>query len=182
MSEKEKVETTAEATETEAEVTTQQPEAETETGKANDVEAMEAALKKANREAAKFRKELETYQKAEQERKEAEMSELEKAQAKIEELQQKALKAEETAKMQAFKAEVAKVSASLGFADPDDAIKMLDAETELDGIEDALKELAEAKPYLLKSENKTKTNIRPTNSGTPQSGETPEERRTRLLG
>jgi alanyl-tRNA synthetase len=50
------------------------------------VKAMEAALKKANNEAAKYRKQAESFEQAEQARKEAELSETEKLKAQNEKL------------------------------------------------------------------------------------------------
>lgn len=65
----------------------------TEAGTAEElqaqVERMQAALKKANAEAAKFRKEAEMAQKAEQGRKDAELSEAEKLQKELAEAREK---------------------------------------------------------------------------------------------
>lgn len=85
MTEKqEKVETTEPV---EAEIAEQEtPEAQEEPTPeaiAAELEDTRKALAKANREAAQRRKKLETYEKADQERKEAELSEMEKLQKQL---------------------------------------------------------------------------------------------------
>lgn len=185
----EKVETTTEATETEAGAAQQQEATETVTEEETtvDVKAMQEALKKANHEAAANRKKLQAFEEAERKRKEAEMSELEKAQAQIEELQKQTLKAEESARMRAIQAEVIGVSATLEFADPKDALAMIDMtkvetteEGEIKGVKEQLETLAKSKPYLLKS--KQTTNFSATNPSGAKQGETDAERRKRLFG
>lgn len=144
-------------------------------------ERLERSLQNKAEEAERVHNKLAAYEEAERKRKEAEMTELEKLQAQNKELQEKAQKAAESAKEQARNAEVIRLAATLGFADPKDAIKFVDSETEVDGLEDALKELAEKKPYLLKTESKVTPSLRAAHSGNPKTGETPEERRARLL-
>lgn len=113
MPDEEKVEMTDEnqATETEAEQTSEQEATETEAG-GDDVEAMKAALKKANREAAKYRKQAEELTAKEQERKKAEMTEAERLKAELEETRVKA-RALELAQMRRDAAEKVGLPAAL---------------------------------------------------------------------
>lgn len=191
MSEQEKTETVKKATETEAEAANQQEVTETEMAEETtvDVKAMQEALKKANHEAATNRKKLQAFEEAERKRKEAEMTELERIKAENERLQKKALEAEESAKRRALEAEVIRQSAALGYADAKDALAMLPVtEFEMNeageyvGIDEALKKLAEQKPYLLKTETKQTPNVRATNPSGSKQGETDAERRKRLFG
>lgn len=56
----------------------------------NDLEKMQAALKKANNEAAKYRKQAEALEATETQRKQAELSEMEKLQQQLKEAQTRA--------------------------------------------------------------------------------------------
>ena len=63
--------------------TPQEPKEQTPEDVAAELDDTRKALAKANREAAQRRKKLETYEKADQERKEAELSEMEKLQKQL---------------------------------------------------------------------------------------------------
>lgn len=173
------------ATETEA----AKPQEETKTATVEELQAererLARALQNKTEEAERVHKKLEAFEEAERKRKEAEMSELEKLQARNEELQKQAQKAEESAMRRAIEAEVIRVSANLEYADPTDALHLIDlakvemTDGKIKGVEDQLQELAKSKPYLLK---KTSTSLRATNPGATKQGETDAERRKRLLG
>lgn len=78
---------TAEQPASETPAATQTQAAPTETVSKAEYEKLQAALKAANAEAAKRRKDLEKYEQEANERKEAEMTELQKLQAQLEKLQ-----------------------------------------------------------------------------------------------
>jgi len=56
----------------------------------NDLEKMQAALKKANNEAAKYRKQVEALETADNQRKQAELSEMEKLQLELKQTKERA--------------------------------------------------------------------------------------------
>lgn len=62
------------------------PTTETVTMTKAEIEAMQRALKEANKEAAERRKKLEAFEKAEEDKKQAEMTELEKTKAELDKL------------------------------------------------------------------------------------------------
>jgi len=147
-----------------AQVETTTPAPETGIG-APDAAAMAAeleltrkALKAANAEAANRRKQLDAFEQAEQARKEAEMSEVEKALKRATDAEA-ALETERSARQAAtLKHAVAVAAIAAGFHNPDDAWAFLPQgavtlgdNEQAQGVEDALKELAKAKPYLVKS-------------------------------
>lgn len=134
----------------------------------------------------------------------AEKSEMEKLSERIEKLQQEqqvekdklgeqlaALQADKTVLEQQrvdtlLRMAVVAEATRQGFADPDDAYGLLDLSTltlnedgKVEGLEDALKKLGKAKPYLLRA---TPT-FSPTNVGRgAETGETDEHKRARLYG
>jgi ATP-dependent Clp protease ATP-binding subunit ClpA len=134
-----------------------------------EVESMRKALAAANREAADRRKKLDAYEQAEAARKEAEMSEVEKAVKRANDLQAQ-LDAERQARRDgALRSAVTVAAIGAGFHNPDDAWAFLpagavslDEGEKAQGVEDALKELVKARPYLIKGQA-TPT----TPSGTP---------------
>lgn len=124
------------------------------------LERAEAALSHANRESASRRKRLEAFEQQEEERKQAEMTELEKAQKKLADLQREQETAAETYADNLIRMEIRVQAATMGFASPDDAYHLVDktniAPNEdggVDGVVDALKALAKAKPYLLSGQS-----------------------------
>lgn len=111
----------------------------------------------------KLRK-LEEYEKAEEERKKAAMSEAERLKAEKEEAAKRAEEASEQAKQAQEKAnqriintEIKSIARALNANDPNDVLALLDkSNVEIDdegnvkGIEDAVKALKEAKPWMFK--------------------------------
>jgi len=100
--------------------------------------------------------ELSAFVKAHKEREEAEMSELEKAQRELEQLRSTNKTLVEQRKRDRLEAAVLLTAKDLGFADPYDALAMLDTSAvevtddgEVRGHDTALKELAKIKPYLI---------------------------------
>ena len=122
-----------------------------------ELERVRKALSAANQEAAKHRKKAEAFESAEAARKEAEMSEVEKALKRANDLQAQ-LDAERQARRDgALRSAVTVAAMGAGFHNPDDAWAFLPAgAVSLDegekavGVEDALKELVKARPYLIK--------------------------------
>lgn len=123
-----------------------------------ELELTRKALKAANAEAAGRRKELDVYVQAEQARKEAEMSEVEKALKRATDAEA-ALQAERGARQAAtLKHAVAVAAIAAGFHNPDDAWAFLPQgavtlgdNDKAEGVDEALKELVKARPYLVKS-------------------------------
>lgn len=108
------------------------------------------------KEQAKTRTRLKAYEEAEDTAKKAAMSETEKLQARIRELEQAQTAATEREKRTALRVAVVTQAAKAGFADPEDAMRMLDADavewTE-DGsrpknVESLLNAILRSKPYL----------------------------------
>jgi len=153
----------------------------------SELEATRKALSKANKEAASRRKELEKYEAAEEKRKQAEMTELEKLSKERDDALMAAEAAQKSAEAKLLKATIISKAAGLNFADPSDAFALLDRseltlaeDGSVDGLDTALKELAEAKPYMLNTD-KPATKVGATNpSGGRSTGETYEQRKARL--
>lgn len=109
-------------------------------------------------------KRLEEFEKAEEERKKAAMTEAERLKAekeeaakKAEEAAEQAKKAQETANKRILNTEIRSVARSLNANDPNDVLALLDTSNiEIDengdvkGVEDAVKALKEAKPWMFK--------------------------------
>lgn len=141
--------------------------------KAPDVDALLTEVKTLRREAASWRTKLRQAEEAEEQRKRSEMTELEKLKADLEAERQARAKAEEQRRGQLLRTQVITAAARIGFNDPDDALRMIDASAlevddqgAVDGLDAALQALAKAKPYLIKSTTGT---ISPTNpAGGPQ--------------
>ncbi|WHY01867.1 scaffolding protein [Neobacillus sp. DY30] len=109
-------------------------------------------------------KRLEEFEKAEEERKTAAMSETERLKAekeeaakKAEEAAEKAKKAQESANQRIMNTEIKSIARSLNANDPADVLALLDkANLEIDeegnvkGVEEAVRALKEAKPWMFK--------------------------------
>lgn len=109
-------------------------------------------------------KRLEEFEKAEEERKKAAMSEAERLKAekeeaakKAEEATEQAKKAQESANQRILNTEIKSIARSLNANDPADVLALLDkSSVEIDeegnvkGIEEAVKSLKEAKPWMFK--------------------------------
>lgn len=125
-----------------------------------DLAAIQKELREARREAASFRTELKRYQDAEAQSKQAAMSETEKLQAQLAELTRGVEERDARIKAMDLRAAVNRSASKLGFADPEDALSLLDAsaiEYAEDGkprnLDHLLGDLIRAKPYLKASYN-----------------------------
>lgn len=126
--------------------------------------------------AAQKLKEIEDSQKSETEKLQEHLAELER--------QNKAL--QEARKQDAIRMAVIAEAQRAGWRDPNDAIRLLDADGieitdqgEVKGVSDKLKAIAKEKPYLLQQSG----GVGATNPGRGhETGETPEQRRARLFG
>lgn len=132
-------------------------ESETEQ-QAIDAEKLMAELKKTRREAAKYRTQLRKLEEAEAERQREEMSELERLKSDLEAEKSAREQALATARAQAIRSAVVSAASKAGFADPADAVNFIDADAltigddgGVEGVDEAIKALAEQKPYLIKS-------------------------------
>lgn len=109
-------------------------------------------------------KRLEAYEKAEEERKKSEMSEAERLKAekeeaskKAEEASEAAKKAQESANQRIVNTEIRSIARSLNANDPNDVLTLLDKsvieiddEGNVTGVDEAVKALKEAKPWMFK--------------------------------
>jgi len=189
MTEKEQVVEVVEKQDPEAEMAAEQPGVEqSEMDAKAELERTRKALAKANQEAAERRLKLQEYEASEQKRKEAEMTELEKARAAAEKAEAERQAALQQASDMVLRSTIYAKAAALGFADPEDAYKMLDTsdlsveDGEASGVEDALSGLAETKPYLLRAEKKTPPKLNPANPGGGNANAESDDERRRRLG
>lgn len=118
-----------------------------------DFDALQKELKALRRENAKWRTQLRAKEEQEQERAKAEMTETERLKAELVEAQEARTRAETERRAIAVRSQVISAAAKAGFADPEDAYRMLDTldvddDGRVDGLDKALKELLKAKPYL----------------------------------
>lgn len=130
---------------------------ETPSGAQVDVEALQMALKRANREAAERRKKIEEMEAAETKRKEAELTELERLKAKTVEAEARLETMAARLRESAIRQEVMVQAGKLAFVDADDAFRLADLsgvevgeDGKVIGVEAALRALAKQKPHLLK--------------------------------
>ncbi len=122
---------------------------------ADDYERIIADLRKEN---ASHRTKLKSFEDAEKQRQEAELSEKEKLEKRLAEAQREREQTLTRAQERITASEIRAAAADLGFADPQDAARLLDR-SELEFDEDGtpknahalLEKLAKAKPYLLKA-------------------------------
>lgn len=161
-------ETGTPTTETVEETAIPETTPETDVSPEERVKRMEAALKKANHEAAASRKRLEAFEQAEQERKQAEMTELEKAQQKAAQLESELT----TLRLKDLQRQAAKEAGI-----PADLSERLRGAT----LED-LKADAEELAKLLPKSAKTPPTVPATNPGAASNGETDAQRRSRIYG
>jgi len=117
---------------------------------------MAAAVKKANHEAAKYRKRVEAYEIAEAERAAAALTELEKAQKAATDAQAERDAMIAQIEKATIKHEVEMTAARLDFIDPSDAYALANLsdvaveDGNVTGVDEALKKLKKAKPHLVK--------------------------------
>jgi len=156
---------TAETVEEQAQA---EPTPEIDVSPEERVKRMEAALKKANHEAAASRKKLEAFEQAEQAKREAEMTELQKAQKRAEELELELT----TLRLKELRRQAAKnAGISVDLAERLRGATLEDLQADAD-------ELAK----LLPKSTKTPPPVPATNPGQANTGETDEQRRARLYG
>ena len=150
----------------------QEPQGTTEASQL-DAEALAKELKAVRKEAAAYRTKLRQAEEDAEARKRAEMTELERIKADLEAERKARQEADQRRQQQAIRTQVVTAAARMNFADPEDALRMLDQSAlevddagNIDGLDAALTALAKAKPYLIKSTTGT---ISPTNpAGGPQ--------------
>lgn len=113
------------------------------------------------------------------EKKKEEMSELERAQKERDDYKRQADEAEASRQAAERKAQIVSEAQKLDFADPLDAVALVgDAED----IEAALKELAESKPYLIKTKSTTTPSQKAGKSGMRSDGDQYEALRQEMFG
>lgn len=160
----------------------QEPGAEQSTP---DIEALLKEVKVLRKEAASWRTKLRQAEEAEEQRKRSEMTELEKLKVDLEAERQARAAAETQRQQQLLRTQVIAAAAKAGFNDPDDAIRLLDAEAleinehgQIVDLDKQIGTLLKTKPYLA---TKTGT-ISPTNpaGGAPQ--DSTEARLKRIYG
>ena len=108
------------------------------------------------RQHDKLTKEMEGFKKAEEDRKKSEMTELERLKAEIKERETKLAEVESKRKKTLIHTEAKLTAQKLGFNDPDDAIKLISLDLDVDdndgfdrkALESSLQALLKAKPYL----------------------------------
>jgi hypothetical protein len=122
---------------------------------AEDLATVRRKLADFERDNAKYRKRIASFETAEQERQQANLSEMEKAQQRIAELEREKTALETQRQELRVREAIVGTASRLGFTDPADAIRLLDVaslEYADDGtpkdVEQALKALLAAKPYL----------------------------------
>ena len=137
--------------------TTQQVQATGETPEQmrESIAKLEAAMKKANSEAASSRRKVEAYEAEQAARVEAGKTESQKLADQIKALQADRDAALARASETLIRSSVISEAAKLQFRDPADALRLIDKAAltvdgdKVDGITDQLQALAKAKPYLL---------------------------------
>lgn len=151
-----------------------------------DAETLAKELKAVRKEAAAYRTKLRQAEEDAEARKRAEMTELEKVRADLEAERKARQEADQKRQQQALRTQVVTAAARMNFADPEDALRMLDQSTlevddagNIDGLDDALSALVKAKPYLIKTTTGT---ISPTNPAGGKQPTSAEEKRQRLFG
>ena len=125
--------------------------------KPDDLEAIKAALKKANNEAAASRKQLAAIEKAEADRKSAEMSELEKLKAENETLKAATEAAQKAAQVAALKQAFENEARAANWLHPEIAYRLIDDLSEIEikdgkaiGVSEAVKALSKQYPDQIK--------------------------------
>lgn len=138
----------------------------------NDMTELRAQLERtkrlldvANTEAAQRRTKLEEFERREQERRDAELSETERLKKQLADA--KAAQEQLVAKMAEtqVRAAVERAAAQMRFYDPADAYALADLSAvttgedgKIDGVDKALKDLAKAKPHLVRTEQPANLN------------------------
>jgi len=108
------------------------------------------------RQHDKLAKDMEGFRKAEEDRKKSEMTELDRLKAEIKEREAKLAEVESKRKKTIVHTEAKLTAQKLGFNDPEDAIKLISLDLDVDdndsfdrkALESSLQALLKAKPYL----------------------------------
>jgi hypothetical protein len=129
--------------------------AESGTEGSADFSALQRENAELRKEQAANRRKLQDFEKAQQAAQQASMSDLEKAQARVAELEREREVSARQQQEQSLRVVTVSTAARLGFADPEDAFRLLDpalVEYGTDGaatnVGKLLDELLKAKPYL----------------------------------
>lgn len=155
-------------------------------------EAIEAELRRARKEAAKYRTELRALQEAEEERKRSEMSEVEKLKADLQAAREKAQEAITAAREQLVRNAVFALAVKPEYRVRPEALETLWKELDrsalevgddgkVDGLAEELKATLERLPFLQQTEPK-KSGISPTNPEGGQAGPNEEQLRREMFG
>lgn len=123
----------------------------------HDPRVLQAELSRAREEAAAARVELKALRDAEKARADAELTETQRMTKRQRELEEEVERLQKQAREAAITAAIAKTAVALGVIDPDAAVKLLDTDAldiddktgEPKNIEEALRALIKAKPYLV---------------------------------
>jgi alanyl-tRNA synthetase len=147
---------------------------------------LEAAQKDVNRESAARRKELEQLKSEKAAREESEKTEAQKLADQVTKANAERDAAFARAQDLTLRNAVTIQASKLQFTDPGDALAFIDKSAitvkddgSVDGLEDALKALAAAKPYLLTTATRGLAGVQPGHGNQP-AGETIEQKRARL--
>jgi hypothetical protein len=150
------------------------------------IDELQREVKKLRKEAASWRTQLRSAQEAEAAAKRAEMTEAERLKAELAEEREARTRAEADRRAVTIRSQVISAAAKAGFADPDDAYRMLDANTlevgddgTVDGLDATLKELLKAKPYLA---GKSTGTFSPTNPSSGAAGASDSEILAEIYG
>ena len=121
-----------------------------------DAAAIQAELKRARNDAAKYRTELRKFQEADEERKRAAMSETDKLKADLEAMRAQAAAAQASSRQAQIRSSIVSAASKVGFMDTEDVVRELArGELELDGdtvkgVDELVADLAARKPYWVK--------------------------------
>lgn len=122
-----------------------------------DIEAMRKELAEARREAAKYRTSLRKFEQEQKDKATESMTAEERYKTELGTLQQRLAAAEQTAHDRLVRSAVVSAAAKAGFVDPDDAFALVDhgaldisEDGSVTGVDDAIRAIAKAKPYLVR--------------------------------
>ena len=151
-----------------------------------DVEAMRKELAEARREAAKYRTSLRKYEQEQQAKANESLTAEERYKAELATLQQRLATAEQAAQDRLVRSAVVTAAAKAGFVDPDDAVALVDRgaleiseDGTVAGVDDAIRAIAKAKPYLVRPKATSSSTAAP--AGGPQAP-TDAQLRAELFG
>jgi len=151
------------------------------------LDAIQAELKRARREAASYRTKLRDAEAAQAEREKGKLSDLERLQAELNETKQALAETQRLAQERLVRNAVLAAAARVGFNDPDDAMRLIDQGTlevredgSVDGVEKAIQAIAKSKPYLVRG--KPQPAVAPTNPEGQAQRPTDEQMRRELFG